>query len=257
MTRCQTPRSSTRASAPTSTPVSPLSIRPTSNSAPIECRSGLAYWDDGRLVQYTACQGAHPTRDVLSKIYSLPNEKIRVVVPDMGGGFGVKSRTTGEELLLGWLSRAAGRPVRYTETRTEAMQVMPQGRGQMMNIKMGGTRAGPSRRPSSNICSTTRWATRLRRTSPTTRSSRLPSCRASSSCTWKHPPGSTRSVQRGRRIGHRRVDPSGAQCRRRCPRSDGYQELQRTCHPRTGVADNAGPAQDGLNLGLKRYSMSA
>ena len=112
------------------------------NGAPIECRSGLAYWETDRLVHFTACQGAHPTRDVLSKIYSLPTDRVRVVVPDMGGGFGVKSRTIGEELLLGWLSRDLGRPVRYTETRTEAMQVMPQGRGQFMNIRIGGTRAG-------------------------------------------------------------------------------------------------------------------
>jgi len=116
------------------------------NGAPIEPRSGLAYWEAGpdgdRLVHYSACQGAHPTRDVLAKIYGLPPERIRAVVPDVGGGFGVKSRTIGEELTLGWLSKRVGRPVRYTETRTEAMQAMPQGRGQTIDVKIGGTRAG-------------------------------------------------------------------------------------------------------------------
>ena len=64
------------------------------------------------------------------------------MVPDVGGGFGVKSRTIGEELTLGWLSRQVGKPVRYTETRTESMQALPQGRGQRMDLKIGGSRDG-------------------------------------------------------------------------------------------------------------------
>ena len=117
------------------------------NGAPIEPRSGAAWWETGadgtaRLIHYSACQGAHPTRDVLSRIYGLPPEQVRAVVVDVGGGFGVKSRTIGEELTLGWLSRAVGRPVRFTETRTESMQAMPQGRGQRMDLTLGGTRDG-------------------------------------------------------------------------------------------------------------------
>jgi carbon-monoxide dehydrogenase large subunit len=116
------------------------------NGTPIEPRSGLAYWephpDGDRLVHYSACQGAHPTRDILAKLYELPTDRVRAVVPDVGGGFGVKSRTVGEELTLGWLSKQVGRPVRYTETRTEAMQAMPQGRGQRIDVKIGGTREG-------------------------------------------------------------------------------------------------------------------
>ena len=116
------------------------------NGSPIEPRSGLAYWEPGsdgdRLVHYSACQGAHPTRDILAKIYDLPPERVHVVVPDVGGGFGVKSRTVGEELTLGWLSKRVSKPVRYTETRTEAMQAMPQGRAQRMDLKIGGSRDG-------------------------------------------------------------------------------------------------------------------
>jgi carbon-monoxide dehydrogenase large subunit len=116
------------------------------NASPIEPRSGLAYWepdpDGDRLVHYSACQGAHPTRDLLAKLYDLPTTQVRVVVPDVGGGFGVKSRTIGEELTLGWLSKQVSAPVRYTETRTEAMQAMPQGRGQRIDVKIGGTRDG-------------------------------------------------------------------------------------------------------------------
>ncbi len=116
------------------------------NGSPIEPRSGLAYWEPhpngDRLVHYSACQGAHPTRDILALLYGLPTDRVRAVVPDVGGGFGVKSRTIGEELTLGWLSKQVGQPVRYTETRTEAMQALPQGRGQRMDLKIGGTRDG-------------------------------------------------------------------------------------------------------------------
>jgi aerobic carbon-monoxide dehydrogenase large subunit len=116
------------------------------NASPMEPRSGLAYWDSSsgtnRLVHYSSCQGAQPTKDMLARLYDLPVENVRAVVPDVGGGFGVKSRTIGEELTLGWLSREVGRPVRFTETRSEAMMAMPQGRGQRMDVRIGGTREG-------------------------------------------------------------------------------------------------------------------
>jgi carbon-monoxide dehydrogenase large subunit len=111
--------------------------------APLEPRAGAAWWtDDGRLVHYSACQGAHPTRDLLAKIFELDTDQVRVVVPDVGGGFGAKSRTYPEELILGFFSRAIGRPVRWTETRSENVMAMPQGRGQLQFAKLGGTRDG-------------------------------------------------------------------------------------------------------------------
>jgi carbon-monoxide dehydrogenase large subunit len=112
-------------------------------AAPIEPRSGAAYWTaDGRLVHYSACQGAHPTRGLLAGIYHLDVADVRVVVPDMGGGFGAKSRTYPEELALGFYARAVGRPVKWTETRSENMVAMPHGRGQIQYARMGGRRDG-------------------------------------------------------------------------------------------------------------------
>ena len=112
-------------------------------AAPIETRSGAAYWtDDGRLVHYSACQGAHPTKALLVEIYGLDPAAVRVVVPDVGGGFGAKSRTYPEELALGFYAREVGRPVRWTETRTENILAMPNGRGQVQRAKLGGTRDG-------------------------------------------------------------------------------------------------------------------
>ncbi len=111
--------------------------------APIEARAGIAYWtDEGRLVHYSAVQGAHPTRDLLAAIYGLDPADVRVIIPDVGGGFGAKSRTYPEELALGFYSRALGRPVKWAETRSENVMAMPHGRGQIQYARMGGTRDG-------------------------------------------------------------------------------------------------------------------
>jgi carbon-monoxide dehydrogenase large subunit len=112
-------------------------------AAPIEGRSGAAYWtEDGRLVHYSACQGAHPTRDVLAQVYGLEPGAVRVIVPDVGGGFGAKSRTYPEEVALGFYARVVGRPVRWTETRSENMVAMPHGRAQVQVARLGGRRDG-------------------------------------------------------------------------------------------------------------------
>ncbi len=113
------------------------------SGAPMEPRVGAAMWtDDGRLVHYSACQGAHPTKELLSAIFELDPSDVRVVVPDMGGGFGVKSRTYPEEAALGFYARAIGRPVTWTETRSENFLAMPQGRGQVQYATLGGMRDG-------------------------------------------------------------------------------------------------------------------
>jgi carbon-monoxide dehydrogenase large subunit len=112
-------------------------------AAPIEPRSSTAEWtDDGRLVQHIACQGAHPIRDELAALYGLAPDQVRVVCPDVGGGFGAKSGAYAEGLLLGWLARHAGRPVRWIDTRTENMVGMGHGRAQVQDVTIGGSRDG-------------------------------------------------------------------------------------------------------------------
>ena len=112
------------------------------SGAPMEARAGIAWWEGRRLVHHSSCQGAHPTRDVLARLYGLDPADVRVVVPDVGGGFGVKSRTYSDEATLGALARLVGRPVRWVETRREHMVANPQGRGQQQHIRIGGTRDG-------------------------------------------------------------------------------------------------------------------
>ncbi len=110
--------------------------------SPIEPRSSTARWEDGRLVQYVACQGVHPIRDQLAQIYGLDPADVRVVCPDVGGGFGAKAQPYAEGLLLGWLSRHVGRPVRWMDSRTDNMTAMGHGRGQIQDVTIGGTKDG-------------------------------------------------------------------------------------------------------------------
>jgi carbon-monoxide dehydrogenase large subunit len=111
--------------------------------SPIEGRTAVAWWgDDGRLVQYQSCQGAHPVRASIAELYGLDPTDVRVVCPDVGGSFGAKAGSTPELLLLGELARRTGRPVRWFETRTENMTAMGHGRGQIQHVTIGGMRDG-------------------------------------------------------------------------------------------------------------------
>lgn len=109
---------------------------------PLEVRSAAAAWDGDRLVQFASTQAPHGVKGTLQAWYELDESEVRVVSPDVGGGFGPKIGAYPEEVLLGWLSQQVGRPVRWTETRTENMVAMGQGRGQWHSVKLGGTRDG-------------------------------------------------------------------------------------------------------------------
>jgi carbon-monoxide dehydrogenase large subunit len=112
-------------------------------ASPIEGRVGAAWWsDDGRLTLRASCQGAHPVRDELCRVYALEHDQVRVLTADVGGGFGAKASSYPETLLLPWLARAVSRPVKWSETRTENMTAMGHGRGQHQHVTLGGSRDG-------------------------------------------------------------------------------------------------------------------
>ena len=109
---------------------------------PIEGRAAACAWSpDGRLHQWATSQIPHMLRDVLGQIYGGP-DRVRVIVRDMGGGFGPKSGMHPEELMLGGLAAAIGRPLRWTESRSESMVGLCHGRGQLHEIAIGGTADG-------------------------------------------------------------------------------------------------------------------
>jgi carbon-monoxide dehydrogenase large subunit len=91
--------------------------------SPIEGRGVVAYWDSRheQLVVYTAAQMPHIVRTGLSECLGLDHGRIRVIAPDIGGGFGYKGILLPEEVALGWLAMRCGHPVRWIEDRREQL----------------------------------------------------------------------------------------------------------------------------------------
>ena len=85
--------------------------------APLEGKGAVAYWDSRleQLVVYTATQMPHIVRTGLAECLNLEQAKVRVIAPDVGGGFGYKGILTPEEICLGWLAMHRGHPVRWIE----------------------------------------------------------------------------------------------------------------------------------------------
>ncbi len=89
--------------------------------APMEGRGVVATWDNQaqQVVVYTATQMPHIVRNGLAECLGLEQGMIRVVAPDVGGGFGYKGILLGEEVCLAWLAMKLKRPVRWLEDRRE------------------------------------------------------------------------------------------------------------------------------------------
>ncbi len=110
--------------------------------APIEPRGVLADYRAGQLTVWSATQVPHFVRLFLALLLGMSEERVRVIAPEVGGGFGAKLQMTGEEVLAAWASRKLGWPVKWIETRTEDMATTHQGRDQIAYTKMGLKRDG-------------------------------------------------------------------------------------------------------------------
>ena len=91
--------------------------------SPIECRGFIAQWDTrlNQLVVHAATQFPHLVRTGLAEVLQIPEAQIRVISPDVGGGFGYKAILAGEEICLCWLALRCGHPVRWLEDRREQL----------------------------------------------------------------------------------------------------------------------------------------
>ena len=108
----------------------------------IEPRGALAEWREGRLTLWSSTQIPHIARVILSIQLGISEEKIRVVAPEVGGGFGSKLQVYGEEVLVAWCARKTGRPVKWTATRSEDMLTTHHGRDQIDYVRLGAKRDG-------------------------------------------------------------------------------------------------------------------
>jgi carbon-monoxide dehydrogenase large subunit len=111
---------------------------PRSTLTPIENRGVLAVPDrrSGGVLVWSSTQQPHYLRGALELLMAIPGDLIRVVAPDVGGGFGVKSMVYPEELLIPVLALALGRPVRWTDTRRENFVSALHSRDQRLDIEL-------------------------------------------------------------------------------------------------------------------------
>jgi carbon-monoxide dehydrogenase large subunit len=100
-------------------------------AVPLEPRTVLAEWEPaaGELTVWTSTQAPFRARAELARILGLGEERVRVIAPDVGGGFGAKGATYREEVLVAWLALTLARPVGWTSTRAEDLLTTQQGRG--------------------------------------------------------------------------------------------------------------------------------
>ncbi len=110
--------------------------------APIEPRGVLADYRAGSITVWSSTQVPHFLRLFLALLLGMSEERVRVIAPEVGGGFGSKLQVYGEEVFCAWASRKTGQPVKWIETRTENMAVTHQGRDQIGYVKMGAKRDG-------------------------------------------------------------------------------------------------------------------
>ncbi len=96
---------------------------------------------DGRLTMYLTTQTPHQDRSGLARHLGVEPTAIRVVAPDVGGGFGAKTLCV-EDVLVGWVARTTGRPARFSESRAENLSGMVHARDAILDVTIGGSRDG-------------------------------------------------------------------------------------------------------------------
>jgi len=109
-------------------------------AAPMEVRGAAAAYDGERITLWASTQNAQQARD--AAVGRLGSDKLRIVTPDVGGGFGAKIGVDREAIAVAWASKRLNRPLRWTETRSENMVAMTHGRAQRHQITIGGDRDG-------------------------------------------------------------------------------------------------------------------
>jgi len=110
----------------------------------METRAIAARWDGdlGQITVWSTTQAPQILRRLLARYLAIPEHAVRVVTQDIGGGFGPKAIVYAEDILVPFLARALGRPVRFVETRREHLLAVTQERDQWHDVEIGLTREG-------------------------------------------------------------------------------------------------------------------
>ncbi len=114
------------------------------HGVPLEPRAGIAYWDpkQASLVVWASTQTPHDLKTQLIEILDLREESVRVVAPDVGGGFGPKSHGDPEYVLLAAASLMLKVPIKWAATRSEEFVGMSHARGKVSYVEIAATREG-------------------------------------------------------------------------------------------------------------------
>jgi carbon-monoxide dehydrogenase large subunit len=112
--------------------------------SPMEPRAVVAapMGTSGELTLWTSTQVPHVVRVLLSLVTGIPENRLRVIAPDVGGGFGSKLQFYREEILATVIANKLGRPVKWTESRSENMVATHHGRDQIQDIEIAATSDG-------------------------------------------------------------------------------------------------------------------
>ncbi len=112
------------------------------STQPIETRCYNAVWEDDTqsITFHATAQNPHPLRFMLARILRMPENKIRVLAPTIGGAFGAKMHGHPEESVVCLLAKLTGRPVKWTETREECLLIGA--REQMHQVQMAFSKDG-------------------------------------------------------------------------------------------------------------------
>jgi aerobic carbon-monoxide dehydrogenase large subunit len=108
----------------------------------MEPRAVVASCVAGEFTVWSATQIPHVLRVMLALVTGVPEQNIRVIAPDVGGGFGSKLQVTAEEVLAFLVARKLGRPVKWTESRSEGNLTVHHGRDQWQRIRLAADRDG-------------------------------------------------------------------------------------------------------------------
>jgi len=108
----------------------------------MEPRSVVVDPSGDQMTVWSATQIPHILRFLLAVLTGVPEQRVRVIAPDVGGGFGGKLQVTGEEMLTFIAARRVGKPVKHTETRSESLLAAHHGRDQIQDLEIAATRDG-------------------------------------------------------------------------------------------------------------------
>ncbi|MGY1660363.1 xanthine dehydrogenase family protein molybdopterin-binding subunit [Geodermatophilus sp. SYSU D00705] len=108
----------------------------------MEPRSVVVQPQGDNFTMWSATQIPHVLRVMLAMVTGVPEHKLRVIAPDVGGGFGGKLQVNPEEVIALLVARRLGKPVKWTETRSESLMTAHHGRDQIQYIDVAADREG-------------------------------------------------------------------------------------------------------------------